>query len=153
MASLLLFKSLTLSASVVCGSDAFEPLLSCGVPPVPQRDNSEGSVTSGTVAGVRKRPHSQLQAEGNTQHLEALHLKVNADRRFVVLIKDVLTKPRNGIETVTRSKALAEETSSLSKEVTRQPSTAGCYQDKHALYCGDFTAVKGTQEGSIQAPF
>lgn len=38
--------SLTLSASVVRGSDALEPLLSCRVPSAPQKDNIQGSMNS-----------------------------------------------------------------------------------------------------------
>lgn len=91
-----------------------------------QRDKTEGSMTCVTVAGVRKRAYSQLEAEGNTQHLEALHLKVNTDRCFVVLIKNILTKPRRRIKTVTRSKVLTEETRSLLKEGSNQ-ATFNCW--------------------------
>lgn len=38
--------------------------------------------------------HSQLQAEGNTQHFEPLHLKVHTDCCLVVLIKCVFAKPK-----------------------------------------------------------
>lgn len=37
---------------------------------------------------------SQLQAERDTQHLKPLHLKVDADRRLVVLIKSILAKSK-----------------------------------------------------------
>ncbi len=37
--------------------------------------------------------YSQLQAEGNTEHLETLHLKIHPNGRFVVFIKGTLTKP------------------------------------------------------------
>lgn len=66
-------------------------------------------MNSVTGHGIRKTLYSQLQAEGNAQHLETLHLKVNTDRCFVVLIKNIFTKPRNRIKTVIQSKVKTEE--------------------------------------------
>lgn len=73
-------------------------------------------MNSVTGPRIRKTPYSQLQAEGNAQHLETLHLKVNTDRRFVVLIKNIFTKPRNRIKTLIQSKVLPEEVSVREEE-------------------------------------
>lgn len=40
--------------------------------------------------------YSQLQAEGDAQHLEALHLEVHPDGRLVVLVERVLAEPGAG---------------------------------------------------------
>lgn len=50
---------------------------------------------------MQSRSDLQLQAEGDAQHLEALHLKVNADRRLVVLIESVFAKPETIQDTMT----------------------------------------------------
>lgn len=41
----------------------------------------------------------QLEAVRNTQHLEALHLEVHTDRRFVVFVKGLLAESKISMNT------------------------------------------------------
>lgn len=88
--------SLTLGSSVVRRSDALEPLLSRSVPPVAQR-NCWWAPSHQTDSVHRLRftyndQDLQLQAEGNSQHLEPLHLEIHTDRCLVVLVKSIFAK-------------------------------------------------------------
>ena len=69
-----------------------------------ERRHTEGRTNCVTVDGIRETPYSQLEAEGNTQHLEPLHLKVNTDCPFVVFVKNILAKPGHRFKQKYRAK-------------------------------------------------
>lgn len=102
-------RSLTLSSSVVRRGDALEPLLSCSVPPVTHRERRRWAMSHQTWLRLPtliygNNEDSQLEAERNAEHLEALHLKVDADRCLVVLIERIFAKSGNKSRWQTRER-------------------------------------------------
>lgn len=57
--------------------------------------------------------YSQLYTEGNTEHLETLHLKIHPDGCFVVLIKKAFAEPHKH-----KAKAYRHSLAQLQKNVT-----------------------------------
>lgn len=54
--------------------------------------------------GERKK-HSQLQTEGDAQHLKSFHLKVHSNGGLVILIKGVFAEPEGAPEALALSPA------------------------------------------------